>query len=91
MIEVTGKRERQLPHYYFYYFARLKKSFCAEHQYKSYTNTNSIPILIHNPSITMAPVEVAIIIYSMYGHIAELAEAEKRGIEAAGGKATIYQ
>jgi len=34
---------------------------------------------------------VAIIIYTMYGHIAKLAEAEKRGIEAAGGKATILQ
>ena len=38
----------------------------------------------------MAP-NVAIIIYSMYGHIAKLAEAEKAGIESAGGKATIYQ
>ncbi|KAA1473586.1 flavo protein WrbA [Dentipellis sp. KUC8613] len=38
----------------------------------------------------MAP-NVAIIIYSMYGHIAKLAEAEKAGIEQAGGKATIYQ
>jgi NAD(P)H dehydrogenase (quinone) len=27
----------------------------------------------------------------MYGHIATLAEAEKAGIEAAGGSATIYQ
>ena len=27
----------------------------------------------------------------MYGHIAKLAEAEKKGIEAAGGKADIYQ
>lgn len=35
--------------------------------------------------------EVAIVIYSMYGHIAALAEAEKKGIEAAGGKATIFQ
>lgn len=35
--------------------------------------------------------EVAIIIYSMYGHIAKLAEAEKQGIESAGGKATIFQ
>lgn len=35
--------------------------------------------------------EVAIIIYSMYGHIATLAEAEKKGVEAAGGKATIFQ
>lgn len=27
----------------------------------------------------------------MYGHIAKLAEAEKAGIEAAGGKADLYQ
>ncbi|KAK9370437.1 flavoprotein-like protein [Lipomyces kononenkoae] len=38
----------------------------------------------------MAP-KVAIIIYSMYGHIAQMAEAEKAGIEKAGGSATIYQ
>lgn len=38
----------------------------------------------------MAP-RVAIIIYSMYGHITQLAEAEKAGIEAAGGSATILQ
>ncbi|TFK19402.1 flavo protein WrbA [Coprinopsis marcescibilis] len=34
---------------------------------------------------------IAIIIYTMYGHIAKLAEAEKKGIEEAGGKAVIYQ
>ena len=38
----------------------------------------------------MAP-KVAIIIYTLYGHIAQMAEAEKKGIEAAGGEATIYQ
>ncbi|KAH9983463.1 NADH-quinone oxidoreductase [Russula vinacea] len=38
----------------------------------------------------MAP-SVAIVIYTLYGHIAKLAEAEKKGIEAAGGSATIYQ
>ncbi|KIJ35257.1 benzoquinone reductase [Sphaerobolus stellatus SS14] len=38
----------------------------------------------------MAP-KVAIIIYTTYGHIATLAEAEKKGIEEAGGSATIYQ
>ena len=27
----------------------------------------------------------------MYGHIAQLAKAEAKGIEAAGGKADIYQ
>ncbi|PLB41492.1 putative NADH-quinone oxidoreductase Pst2 [Aspergillus candidus] len=35
--------------------------------------------------------KIAIIYYSMYGHIVKLAEAEKKGIEAAGGKADIYQ
>ncbi|KAF9442354.1 benzoquinone reductase [Macrolepiota fuliginosa MF-IS2] len=39
----------------------------------------------------MSRPRVAIIIYSLYNHIAELAEAEKHGIEAAGGQATIYQ
>ena len=27
----------------------------------------------------------------MYGHIQKLAEAEKKGVEAAGGEATIFQ
>ncbi|KII90743.1 hypothetical protein PLICRDRAFT_52442 [Plicaturopsis crispa FD-325 SS-3] len=35
--------------------------------------------------------KVAIIIYSMYGHIVKLAEAEKAGVESAGGTATIFQ
>ena len=35
--------------------------------------------------------KVAIIIYSMYHHIATMAEEVKRGIEAAGGSADIYQ
>ncbi|KAF8526562.1 1,4-benzoquinone reductase [Hysterangium stoloniferum] len=39
----------------------------------------------------MAAPKVAIIIYSMYGHIAALAESQKKGIESAGGSATIYQ
>ncbi|KAI3405955.1 hypothetical protein KGF56_001174 [Candida oxycetoniae] len=38
----------------------------------------------------MAP-KVAIIIYSMYHHIAQLAEEEKKGIEQAGGQVDIYQ
>ena len=38
----------------------------------------------------MAP-KVAIIIYSLYHHVAQLAEEEKKGIEAAGGQADIYQ
>ncbi|KAF8579647.1 benzoquinone reductase [Ramaria rubella] len=39
----------------------------------------------------MSAPKVAIVIYSLYGHIAQLAEAEKKGIEAAGGTATIFQ
>lgn len=29
--------------------------------------------------------------YSLYGHIKKLAEAEKEGIESAGGKVDVYQ
>ncbi|KAJ6628555.1 flavoprotein-like protein [Mycena sp. CBHHK59/15] len=39
----------------------------------------------------MSSPEIAIVIYSMYGHIAKLAESVKEGIESAGGAATIYQ
>jgi len=38
----------------------------------------------------MAP-KLAIVMYSMYGHIATLAEAVKEGVEAAGGTADILQ
>ncbi|KIY71941.1 benzoquinone reductase [Cylindrobasidium torrendii FP15055 ss-10] len=38
----------------------------------------------------MAP-KVAIVIYSMYGHIVKLAEAQLAGIKAAGGDAKIFQ
>ncbi|KAF1812388.1 flavo protein WrbA [Eremomyces bilateralis CBS 781.70] len=38
----------------------------------------------------MAP-RIAIVYYSMYGHIAKLALAEKKGIEAAGGTADLFQ
>jgi len=38
----------------------------------------------------MAP-KIAIVFYSMYGHIQKLAEAEKKGIELAGGSADILQ
>ncbi|KAI0410031.1 minor allergen Alt a 7 [Xylaria palmicola] len=38
----------------------------------------------------MAP-KIAIVYYSMYGHIAKLAEAEKAGIEKAGGTVDLYQ
>ncbi|KAF1992090.1 benzoquinone reductase [Aulographum hederae CBS 113979] len=38
----------------------------------------------------MAP-KIAIVFYSMYGHIKQLAEAEKKGIEAAGGSCDLFQ
>jgi len=38
----------------------------------------------------MAP-RIAIIYWSMYGHIKTLVDAEKAGIEAAGGTADVYQ
>jgi len=40
---------------------------------------------------TMSSPKIAIVIYSMYGHIVKMAEAVKSGVEAAGGSATIYQ
>lgn len=34
---------------------------------------------------------IQLVQYSMYGHIAKIAEAEKKGIEAAGGTVDLYQ
>lgn len=48
-----------------------------------------LPIIVKSTFVKM--VKVAIIYYSMYGHVATLAEAEKKGVEAAGGQADIYQ
>ncbi|KAJ7822623.1 flavoprotein-like protein [Mycena olivaceomarginata] len=39
----------------------------------------------------MSSPKIAIVIYSMYGHITQLAESVKKGIEGAGGSATIFQ
>ncbi|KAL9713313.1 flavodoxin-like fold protein [Leucoagaricus gongylophorus] len=39
----------------------------------------------------MSGPKIAIIIYTLYGHIGNLAEAVKAGVEAAGGQATILQ
>ncbi|KAJ7121647.1 NADH-quinone oxidoreductase [Mycena epipterygia] len=39
----------------------------------------------------MAGPKIAIVVYSMYGHITKMAEAVKKGIEEAGGSATLYQ
>jgi NAD(P)H dehydrogenase (quinone) len=37
------------------------------------------------------PMSNNVLKYSMYGHIKTLAEAEKKGVESAGGKVDIYQ
>ncbi|KAJ7843484.1 flavoprotein-like protein [Mycena leptocephala] len=38
----------------------------------------------------MSSPKIAIVIYSMYGHIAKMGESVKAGIESAGGSAVIY-
>ncbi|KAF8198505.1 flavoprotein-like protein [Pholiota molesta] len=50
-----------------------------------------LPPVVAEAPTEMAPPKVGIVIYSMYGHVAKLAEAEKAGIEKAGGQVTIYQ
>ncbi|KIJ63824.1 benzoquinone reductase [Hydnomerulius pinastri MD-312] len=49
------------------------------------------PASSSSPEVKMSSPRVAIVIYSLYGHIAKLAEAVKGGISNAGGNATIYQ
>ncbi|KAF9038658.1 NADH-quinone oxidoreductase [Panaeolus papilionaceus] len=39
----------------------------------------------------MSSPRIAIVVYSMYGHIAKMAEAVKVGVASKGGDATIYQ
>ncbi|KAJ6517360.1 NADH-quinone oxidoreductase [Mycena vitilis] len=48
------------------------------------------------PTIGTAPAygsgpKIAIVVYSMYGHIIKMAEAVKKGIEESGGSAVLYQ
>ncbi|KAJ4482597.1 NADH-quinone oxidoreductase [Lentinula aciculospora] len=50
------------------------------------TNTN-----IPATATVMSSPKIAIVIYSMYGHIAKMAESVKSGVEAAGGSVTIFQ
>jgi len=52
---------------------------------------SSPPVTQTQTTDNMSAPKVAIVIYSMYGHVAKLAEAEKAGIESAGGKAEIFQ
>lgn len=52
--------------------------------------TNSTTMPLRYPSRYLYPSNLALQ-YSMYGHIKTLAEAEKKGIESAGGSVDIYQ
>ncbi|TFK78458.1 hypothetical protein K466DRAFT_668433 [Polyporus arcularius HHB13444] len=73
---------------------RLKKTFSDDVESKptkpAAAPAKSSPTSTSTKASSMSP-KVAIIIYSMYGHIAKLAESVKKGIEASGGSATIYQ
>ncbi|KAI0690662.1 flavoprotein-like protein [Cerioporus squamosus] len=72
---------------------RLKKAFSDDIESKPKSQpapAKSSPTSSTTKASTMSP-KVAIIIYSMYGHIAKMAESVKKGIEASGGSATIYQ
>ncbi|KAM5534732.1 hypothetical protein V8D89_011596 [Ganoderma adspersum] len=53
--------------------------------------SRGVPAIQGGTSRTTPSPKVAIVIYTMYGHIATMAEGVKRGIESAGGSATIYQ
>jgi len=50
--------------------------------------TNDIDVSAKKGSKTP---KIAIVIYTMYGHVASLAESIKAGVESAGGDVTIYQ
>ncbi|KIJ15421.1 benzoquinone reductase [Paxillus involutus ATCC 200175] len=55
------------------------------------TPATSEPPVSDTSEAKMSAPRVAIVIYSLYGHIAKLAESVKGGISSAGGSATIYQ
>ncbi|KAG6918350.1 hypothetical protein DXG01_014999 [Tephrocybe rancida] len=61
------------------------------HRTRCLTSYLAASIQLPYPTATMAPPKVAIIIYTMYGHIGKLAEAVKAGLESKGGNATIFQ
>jgi len=49
------------------------------------------PVATPQTDADMSAPKVAIVIYTMYHHVAKLAESVKAGVESAGGKVTIYQ
>lgn len=47
--------------------------------------------LISKVALGVQPANTLVSQYSMYGHIAKMAEAEKKGIEKAGGTVDMFQ
>ena len=79
-------------------FKRQHKSRSNEQNNSSSSPSNNLNNTPANPPTTeqktmasQGSPKIAIIIYSMYGHIRKLAEAEKEGIEKAGGTADLFQ
>jgi len=72
-------------------FKKSSKNFDDE---KAKPSTRT-PAKKETPAQSTAPKvsgpKIAIVIYSMYGHITSMAEAVKAGVESGGGSATIYQ
>lgn len=71
------------------------QEYCISSDYLTSNNSDlaeyilSYPYRDADPDIKM--VRVAIIYYSTWGHVATMAQAEKKGIEAAGGTADLFQ
>ncbi|PSR73376.1 hypothetical protein PHLCEN_2v10668 [Hermanssonia centrifuga] len=76
---------------------RLNKPTPAAAEAPSTSSASRLPTVVQLPPISSEKVtstsgpRIAIIIYSMYGHISSMAEAVKSGIEKSGGQATVYQ
>ncbi|EPQ50429.1 NADH quinone oxidoreductase [Gloeophyllum trabeum ATCC 11539] len=76
---------------------RIKRSRSAQEPAESTntpappTSTGTKPTTTQTTDTTMSSPRLAIVIYTMYGHVAKLAEAIKSGIEGAGGNASIFQ
>ncbi|TFK47630.1 NADH:quinone oxidoreductase [Heliocybe sulcata] len=72
-----------------------KRSRSAQQPPADSTNTPAFadpePATAHTTDPTMSSPRLAIVVYTMYGHVAKLAEAIKTGIEGAGGNASIFQ
>ncbi|KAJ6628558.1 NADH-quinone oxidoreductase [Mycena sp. CBHHK59/15] len=72
---------------------KQKANFDADEKAKTAKTPAAAPAKATAPATVAAGKgpKIAIVIYSMYGHIAKMAESVKAGIEEAGGSATMYQ